>query len=110
MRNRIESMLGRPVGGMWVGTFHGLAHWLLRTHWRDADLREDFRILGSEDQLRRSGSSVGAIRARSSTARIGCVRRSERRLRLAKNEWIISRPERRMSGTQKRRCEEGERR
>ena len=52
MRNRIESMLGRPVGGMWVGTFHGLAHRLLRTHWRDVGLPEGFQILDSEDQLR----------------------------------------------------------
>ena len=52
MRTRIESMLGRPVGGMWVGTFHGLAHRLLRTHWRDVGLPEGFQILDSEDQLR----------------------------------------------------------
>ena len=52
MRGRIEQMLGRPVGGMWVGTFHGLAHRLLRAHWRDAGLPEGFQILDSEDQLR----------------------------------------------------------
>jgi len=52
MRARIEQMLGRPVGGMWVGTFHGLAHRLLRTHWRDAGLPEGFQILDAEDQLR----------------------------------------------------------
>ncbi len=52
MRGRIEHMLGRPVGGMWVGTFHGLAHRLLRAHWRDAGLPEGFQILDSEDQLR----------------------------------------------------------
>jgi DNA helicase-2/ATP-dependent DNA helicase PcrA len=26
MRHRIEHLLGQPVGGMWVGTLHGLAH------------------------------------------------------------------------------------
>ena len=52
MRNRIESLLRRPVGGMWVGTFHGIAHRLLRAHWREADLPEHFQILDSEDQLR----------------------------------------------------------
>ena len=52
MRGRIERMLGRPVGGMWVGTFHGLAHRLLRAHWRDAGLPEGFQILDAEDQLR----------------------------------------------------------
>ena len=52
MRGRIESMLNQPVGGMWVGTFHGLAHRLLRAHRRDAGLAEGFQILDSEDQLR----------------------------------------------------------
>jgi DNA helicase-2/ATP-dependent DNA helicase PcrA len=52
MRARIEAMLGRPVGGMWVGTFHGLAHRLLRAHWRDAALPQSFQILDSDDQLR----------------------------------------------------------
>ncbi len=52
MRARIESMLGRPIGGMWVGTFHGLAHRLLRTHWQEAGLKEGFQIMDSEDQLR----------------------------------------------------------
>ncbi len=52
MRGRIESMLQVPVGGMWVGTFHGLSHRLLRTHWREANLPQAFQILDSEDQLR----------------------------------------------------------
>ncbi|MCB1869733.1 MAG: UvrD-helicase domain-containing protein, partial [Gammaproteobacteria bacterium] len=30
MKGRIEELLRHPVGGMWVGTFHGLAHRLLR--------------------------------------------------------------------------------
>jgi DNA helicase-2/ATP-dependent DNA helicase PcrA len=50
--NRIEELLERPIGGMWVGTFHGLAHRLLRTHWREANLPESFQILDSDDQLR----------------------------------------------------------
>ncbi len=52
MRGRIEGMLGIPVSGMWVGTFHGLAHRMLRAHWHDAGLSEGFQILDSEDQLR----------------------------------------------------------
>ncbi|MEJ2508248.1 MAG: DNA helicase II [Gammaproteobacteria bacterium] len=52
MRARIEQLLGLPVGHMWVGTFHGIAHRLLRTHWREAGLVEGFQILDSEDQLR----------------------------------------------------------
>lgn len=52
MRNRIDMLLGQPAGGMWVGTFHGLAHRLLRAHWQEAGLAEDFQILDSDDQLR----------------------------------------------------------
>jgi DNA helicase-2/ATP-dependent DNA helicase PcrA len=52
MRSRIEVLLRRPPGAMWVGTFHGIAHRLLRAHWREAGLAEGFQILDSEDQLR----------------------------------------------------------
>src|SRR5690606_14023009 len=52
MRLRLEELLQRPVGGMWVGTFHGLAHRLLRQHWREAGLPEHFQILDSDDQQR----------------------------------------------------------
>jgi len=52
MRSRIEEILEQPVGGMWVGTFHGLAHRFLRAHWQDAKLPQQFQILDSEDQLR----------------------------------------------------------
>ena len=52
MRSRIESLLGIPPRGMWVGTFHGLSHRLLRAHWQDAKLPENFQILDSDDQLR----------------------------------------------------------
>ncbi len=52
MRGRIEELLGSPIGGMWVGTFHGLAHRLLRRHWQEANLPQHFQILDSDDQLR----------------------------------------------------------
>ncbi len=52
MRQRIEELLGFPAGGMWVGTFHGLAHRLLRAHWEEASLPKGFQILDSDDQLR----------------------------------------------------------
>ncbi len=52
MRARIESLLGMPGGAMWVGTFHGIAHRLLRLHWREAGLAQTFQILDGEDQLR----------------------------------------------------------
>ena len=52
MRGRIEEMLGRPTHGLWIGTFHGLAHRLLQTHWAEAGLPQNFQILDSDDQLR----------------------------------------------------------
>src|SRR3972149_6878529 len=52
MRGRIEGLLGMPAGGMWVGTFHGLAHRLLRAHWEEAGLPQGFQILDSDDQYR----------------------------------------------------------
>ncbi|MCU7828539.1 MAG: DNA helicase II [Candidatus Thiodiazotropha sp. (ex Myrtea sp. 'scaly one' KF741663)] len=52
MRQRIEELLGQPLGGMWVGTFHGLAHRLLRAHWKEAGLPQSFQILDSDDQFR----------------------------------------------------------
>ena len=52
MRGRIEEMLQIPTRGMWVGTFHGLAHRLLRAHCQDAGLPENFQVLDADDQLR----------------------------------------------------------
>ena len=52
MKGRIEELLGQPVGGMWVGTFHGLAHRLLRAHWQEAGLPKGFQILDADDQFR----------------------------------------------------------
>ncbi len=52
MRSRIERMLQAPLGGLWIGTFHGLSHRLLRFHWREADLLQGFQILDSDDQHR----------------------------------------------------------
>lgn len=52
MRGRIETLLGIPGGAMWIGTFHGLTHRLLRLHWREAALPQAFQILDSEDQAR----------------------------------------------------------
>jgi DNA helicase-2/ATP-dependent DNA helicase PcrA len=52
MKARIETLLSVSVRGMWVGTFHGLAHRLLRTHWQEAGLPQNFQILDADDQLR----------------------------------------------------------
>jgi DNA helicase-2/ATP-dependent DNA helicase PcrA len=52
MRGRIESLLNMPVSHLWIGTFHGLAHRLLRRHWREAGLPQNFQIIDSDDQIR----------------------------------------------------------
>ncbi|MCW8444061.1 DNA helicase II [Fluoribacter gormanii] len=52
MRARLNNMLSTPVLGLWVGTFHGLCHRLLRRHYQEANLPELFHILDSEDQAR----------------------------------------------------------
>jgi DNA helicase II / ATP-dependent DNA helicase PcrA len=68
MRARIEHLTGRPLGGMWVGTFHNIAHRILRAHAREAGLPENFQIIDSDDQLR-------------------VVRRAIRGINLDDNEW-----------------------
>ncbi len=52
MRGRIEHLLGTPASGLWVGTFHGIAHRLLRAHWKEAELPQAFQIIDSDDQHR----------------------------------------------------------
>jgi len=52
MRHRIETQLGLPSAPLWIGTFHGICHRLLRLHWREAGLPQGFQILDGEDQQR----------------------------------------------------------
>ncbi|AMN48452.1 DNA-dependent helicase II [Steroidobacter denitrificans] len=52
MRSRIESMLHVPSAPLWIGTFHGIAHRLLRLHWRETNLPQAFQIMDADDQLR----------------------------------------------------------
>jgi DNA helicase-2/ATP-dependent DNA helicase PcrA len=52
MRGRIESLLSMPAEALWIGTFHGLSHRMLRRHWREARLPQAFQILDQDDQER----------------------------------------------------------
>ncbi|WP_424948363.1 DNA helicase II [Candidatus Spongiihabitans sp.] len=52
MRGRIEELLQTQFGGMWMGTFHGLCHRLLRMHYDQAGLPQSFEIIDSDDQYR----------------------------------------------------------
>lgn len=52
MRQRIQDMVGPSTNAMWIGTFHSLAHRLLRLHWQEANLDKHFQILDADDQQR----------------------------------------------------------
>ena len=52
MRSRVERLMGNSLNNMWIGTFHGLAHRLLRLHYEEAKLPQNFTILDSDDQYR----------------------------------------------------------
>lgn len=52
MRGRINELMQGSSAGMWNGTFHGLCHRMLRAHYLDARLPDDFNILDSDDQMR----------------------------------------------------------
>lgn len=52
MRGRIEELLQFSANAMWIGTFHGLAHRLLRRHAKQCGLPETFQVMDSADQLR----------------------------------------------------------
>ena len=69
MRDRVEALLGVPTRNLWIGTFHGLSHRLLRIHWREAGLTQGFQIMDSEDQQR-------------------MIRRMLRVLTLDENVWV----------------------
>jgi DNA helicase-2/ATP-dependent DNA helicase PcrA len=52
MRERAGKLLGISTRPLWIGTFHGIAHRLLRMHWKEARLPENFQILDADDQQR----------------------------------------------------------
>ncbi|GLQ45046.1 DNA helicase [Dyella lipolytica] len=52
MRARLDHLIPGGTQGLTVGTFHGIAHRLLRRHWREAELPESFQILDADDQQR----------------------------------------------------------
>ncbi len=52
MKTRLASILRRSTSNIWVGTFHSLAHRLLRLHWQESKLPQNFQVIDSDDQLR----------------------------------------------------------
>ena len=61
MRARCESLVAPGTRGLSVGTFHGIAHRLLRQHWREANLPQTFQILDSDDQQRLIKRTIAAL-------------------------------------------------
>tara|TARA_B100001094_G_scaffold333048_1_gene408175 strand:+ start:325 stop:2496 length:2172 start_codon:yes stop_codon:yes gene_type:complete len=61
MRTRIHDLIGAGHHSMWVGTFHSLAHRLLRLHYREINLPENFQIIDSDDQLRMIKRAIQAL-------------------------------------------------
>jgi DNA helicase-2/ATP-dependent DNA helicase PcrA len=61
MKERLSQLLQEPILGLWVGTFHGLCHRLLRRHYREANLPEQFYIIDSDDQARMIKRVIAAL-------------------------------------------------
>ncbi len=61
MRARTEALIAGGARGLTVGTFHGIAHRLLRRHWREAGLPETFQILDADDQQRRVKRTIQGL-------------------------------------------------
>jgi DNA helicase-2/ATP-dependent DNA helicase PcrA len=52
MRERVARLLGQPVEGLWLGTFHALGARMLRRFADRVGLTSNFSILDTDDQLR----------------------------------------------------------
>lgn len=61
MRSRVEALMSGQFRGAWIGTFHSLAHRLLRLHHQEAGLPEGFQILDSDDQQRLLKRTIRAL-------------------------------------------------
>jgi DNA helicase-2/ATP-dependent DNA helicase PcrA len=61
MRARCDALIQQGTRGLTVGTFHGIAHRLLRQHWREAKLPETFQILDGDDQQRLIKRTIQAL-------------------------------------------------
>ncbi len=52
MKERVAGILGRPVEGWWLGTFHALAARIVRAHAEAVGLTSNFTIIDTDDQIR----------------------------------------------------------
>lgn len=61
MRQRVEKLLNIPARVLWIGTFHGISHRILRAHYEEAGLPQAFQILDSDDQFRMIRRAIQAL-------------------------------------------------
>lgn len=69
MSARVESLLGIPAQGLWIGTFHGICVRILRREAERWGFRRDFTIYDRDDQLsliRRALADLGVSKERMS--------------------------------------------
>lgn len=52
MKDRVAKVVGRPLEGCWIGTFHAICVRILRRHAELCGLKKGFTILDSDDQTR----------------------------------------------------------
>ncbi|MFP6761893.1 MAG: UvrD-helicase domain-containing protein [Rhodospirillales bacterium] len=52
MRERVAKLIGGPVEGWWVGTFHAIGARILRSHAEAVGLKPNFTIIDTDDQIR----------------------------------------------------------
>ena len=52
MKSRVSKLLGKPTEGMFIGTFHSIGVRILRKNASLINLKNDFTILDTDDQLR----------------------------------------------------------
>ena len=52
IKTRLSNTLNIKIESMWVGTFHGICHRILRSNYQKALLPKNFQVIDSEDQIR----------------------------------------------------------
>ena len=52
MKSRVSAMVNFPIDRMWLGTFHSLCLKILRKHYDKINLKQNFVIIDTDDQLK----------------------------------------------------------
>ena len=51
MHKQLEQILAQSISGMWMGTFHGISHRILRRHAAEIGLDPNFQVIDQKEQL-----------------------------------------------------------